>query len=449
MQTMPGKLDCTRSRSFLCSAFRRIHEFVTFFCLLCAPALAQPATPKYPEVAWLGSSGYCNPYFGFRLQLPPALKFRPMYLPVEQPGRHMLLALEVQRLDRFAELYLSSFSDSMSSPSHLAAKTRVRQARANGRSTTGPSQFLVQGHQFQRLQIAGDPLGKGDESSYYFDLRGHVLHVAIFSHQPELASALASAVEHMEFVESCSADSHPPQSSDEGSDPRLYYGPALPTDLVDSTLLQAPGRTVPPGEFSHGTFSDPALGVRFTMPPGWKPIPADEADNLTALMRDPLADRESSDRRRALFRACSRVIVAASDSATELTTGLHPALAIAAMPQGCVPDLQFPRSAADRVAAEEFATIMLRSAGVPLLSRIRVHASPGGRVIADFDGMLPYQSPGERLARRLSLRLSVSASGPWLIFVYSVAGSPAELRDIDSSVLLGEPTPAQASGATR
>ena len=58
---------------------------------------------------------------------------------------------------------------------------------------------------------------------------------------------------------------------------RLYYGPALPTGLVESTLRASPGKAVPLGDFSRGTFADAALGVRVVLPRGWRALPSDQA----------------------------------------------------------------------------------------------------------------------------------------------------------------------------
>ena len=84
--------------------------------------------------------------------------------------------------------------------------------------------------------------------------------------------------------------------------------------------------------------------MRAVLPRGWQALPRDQADRVTELMRDPMDDPEVSDRRRALFRACSRVLFAAADPATELIPDMHPALVIVAMPQGCVPDMVPPAS---------------------------------------------------------------------------------------------------------
>jgi hypothetical protein len=441
--------------------------------------MAQPATPwQYPEVAWLDHSSYCNPYFGFRLALPAELKSERIFLPVQPQGRHMLLALRFQRLDRTSELFISAFEDRSQDAVPLAAKARVQQARASGLTTSGPNQFLLHDRPAYRLHITGDVAGPGSESSLYFAARGYVLHFAIFSHQPELAAAIVSAAEHLEFLEpgdaacavpavaaappvppsaSAASDTAAPDSSGtlsfpplvnagpqpSANPPRLYYGPALPTGLVDATLHELPSRTVPSGELSRDVFADPALGLRFVLPHRWQSLSPDEAGRVTELMRDPVADTESADRRRALFRACSRVIFAASDPAIEITVGVHPALAIAAMPMGCVPDMLPAATASDRTASEDFATALLRSTGVLLLARGHIHAAPEGRLTYHLDGTLPYQVPGEKLSRRLSLRLSATANGPWLIFIYSVTASPAEQRELESRITLGDPSPAR------
>jgi hypothetical protein len=440
--------------------------------------VAQPLPLQYPEVAWLGRSTYCNPYFGFRLSLPAELKSEPLHLPVQSHGRHMLLALHLQRLDRNADLFLSTFEDGAENPARLAAKARVQQARQAGFLTTGPNTVSVRDHQFYRLRILADTEGPGSESSYFFAVRGYVVQAAIFSHADDLAASLGAVLEQLEFLEpgnsACtgsapnavpndapiaapSATALPPPA------PRLYYGPALPTGLVEATLRSAPGSSVPAGEFSRDTFADAALGVRVVLPRGWQPLPADEADRVTELMRDPIDDPGVTDRRRALFRACSRVLFAAADPATELTPDVHPGLAVVAMPQGCVPDLVPPAtpgrqrpeghpSARTRQAptpgdladAGDFAAVLVRSLGVPLLTRASLHAGAQGHLAFTLDGTLPSQIPGEKLSRRWSLRVSATASGPWLILVYSVTPTPALQRDLDARIAIATPEAASA-----
>ena len=396
MQIFPGKLDCTRRtpqrRSpaaynlllgiLLCLSTAALTQTSTQFSDLkgAAPqpdtrqspgglyrptgAPAASVTP-YPEVAWLGRSTYCNPYFGFRLALPRELKIELIYLPVQPDGRHMLLALHLSRLDRSANLFISAFEDGAQDPALLAAKARIQQARSNRLSASGPHK--LKGHQqpLYRLRIA-NPMGEsGDESSYFFTQRGYVVHAAVFSHEENLAAAIGSALERLEFFDPAPDACTPPPANDAPSHaasvaayppalaadaaslaespatsatgsvtaldarvvdpkavaaaPRLYYGPALPTGLVESLLREQPGKSVPGGQFSHGTFVDSALGIRVQLPPGWKPMPVEDSYRVAELMRDPVADRESSDRRRELFRACSRVLFAAADPRTELT----------------------------------------------------------------------------------------------------------------------------------
>lgn len=439
---IPGKLDCNRISLRRRSRFTHIIFFVTFLCFSHTGTQAQSAPPEYPEVGWLGRSTYCNPYFGFRLALPAGFKSETIYLPVQPQGRHMLLATHLQRLDRSADLLISAFEDQSDDPAHLAAKARARQAHHGGLTTTGPTAGSIHDHRFYRLHIASGTPNAPDESSYFFMLRGYVVHFAVFAHEHELSAAIEAAIGRLEFVEPGSAACVvPADSSPNVAVPRLYYGPALPTELVESTVRAQPGYSIPSGEFSHGAFTSPALGVRVELPPHWQPIPSHDAFRITELMRDPTSDPGSSDRRRALFRACSRVIFAAADSETELIAEVHPGIALVAMAQGCVPDMVMPAGADDHAASEELATVLARSLGVPLLTRGSARVNAQGGLTFDLDGTLPYQVPGEKLSRRLSLRVSATASGRWFIFVFSATSTPAAQREIESRISIG-PAPA-------
>jgi hypothetical protein len=462
--------------------------------------------PPYPEVAWVSRSSYCNPYFGLRFSLPRELKTEAVALPVsggsgmsseaDSIERHMLLALHVRRLDRDADLFISATSvagpltsqDATEDAARIAARQHLQQARASGLGTSGPNALSVHQHAIYRLHvlsltgenppalrsaaISAPAADLGNESSYFLSIQGYVLHVAIFSHDDSLAQAIGSSIEHLELpgpgLLACqSPDDHGGDLKPNADElPHLYYGPALPTALVESTLRAQPGNAVPAGSFSGGAFTDGALGFRLELPPDWQPIPVEDAYQVTELMRDPVTDPDVADRRRALFRACSRVVFAAADLRDDLVSpapfasapeaSVHPGLAVVAIPQGCVPDLVMPHSPEDRAGYEEFVTLLVRSLGVLQLTRGYVRLASGDHQapapaglgfpldIVHLDGALPYRLPGELLARRLSLRVSAIASGQWFIFVYSVTANPAQERELDSRISL---LPAPGAGA--
>jgi hypothetical protein len=136
------------------------------------------------------------------------------------------------------------------------------------------------------------------------------------------------------------------------------------------------------------------------------------------------------------------VLFTAADPATELITDVHPALAIAAVPQGCVPDM-VPPTALDDPAAANFAAVLVRTLGVPLLRRASPERRAEGSLTFNLDGALPYQLPGETLSRRLGLRVAATPSGPWLILVYSITPTPALQRDLDAHITIGLPEAAK------
>jgi hypothetical protein len=412
--------------------------------------------------------------------MPDKFTVESIHLPVQQHGRHMLLAVHVQHLYRTADLFISAYEGTSENPALQAAKERYHQARDNHYHTSGAGPVSFHDHTFYRLRVDNDLQAPGDESSFFLTLRGYVLHFALFSVDHTLAAMIESAIEHIQFNEpgdsACTIPTQPTptvaamaaQASDNAfpaqpdkpsaaptADPppeHLYYGPALPTDLVESTLRDTPGSSVPSGHFSRGTFVEPALGLRVVLPSGWSEMPNSEAYRVTDLMRDPTTDTEVADRRRSLFRACSRVIFTATDPETELISQVHPSLAVVAMPQGCIPDLILPAALGDKAADEEFATVLVRSLGVLLLGRGSVRTAPDGHLTVNLDGTLPYQLPGEMLSRRLGLRVTASASGPWLVFVYAVAPNPAALHELESHVTISSralPDSTPASELTR
>jgi hypothetical protein len=456
-----AKFDCTRILLWLLAGSQKLARLAIPAAFLCALVQAQEQPrPIYPEVGRLGHSSYCSPFFGFRLQWPGEFKSDPIYLPVQPHDQHMLLALHLHRLDRTGELFISAFEGNAKAvePARKAAKEHIQEAHKQGRHATGPGTLRLDDRELLTVHINSDVSGPGSESSFFFFDGGYVLHIAIFSHEPELISAIEKSVAHMDFMEpggeacrvsvpAAMAKAAPPSSAAAGQltgppPERLYYGPALPTELVDATLQQSLGNSVPAGQFAEGLFTDPALGIRVGVPKGWEPLDLGDVNRVTEVMRDPVTDAESWDRRRALFRSCSRALFAAHDPHRELLTGVHPSFVLVAMPLGCIPDLTPPDRLGDVAADYEFASLLLRSTGAMLLERGKIRDADG-RIVFNLDGALPYNAPGERLARRLSLRLSATTNGPWLLLVYSVTEAPSDQRELESGIVIGNPSPAE------
>jgi hypothetical protein len=413
-------------------------QILLLFIIWHGAAFAQVASEgaQYPEIARLGPSSYCNPYFGFRVHFPSEYRAERIHLPVQPHGRHVLLALHIERLYHEAELIVAATEDGKEDAAERAAKMHSREAHDHRKIPSGPHGTEIGGKKLYRVRVSEDGLEAAGEDSYFMEERGNVLHFAIYSHDPELSSALASLIHHMEFfepgAEGCAAD-------DAGE--HLFYGPALPTEMVDEMIRARPADRVPAGVVTGRTFRAPAMGVRVELPAHWQPLPAEESYRVIELMRDPTEDEESSDRRRVLFRSCARVLFAAHDPQTEIIPEVHPGLVVAAMPRGCVPDLIFPASTEDHEGTEEFANLCARSIGLNLLHHGRLLRNPSGRLIFHLDGALPYRVTGEPLLRRFSLRVSAAMQGRWVLFVYVVSPSPSAQREVESHIRFE--TPAQ------
>lgn len=381
-------------------------------CLL--PPQARAA--EYPELARLGPAEYCNPYFGFRLPLPPAIHSERYYRPNPPEGRHMLLALNLWRLDHSAELFITSFEDATPDAAGLAAHARLKQQKQVYFSASMPPPIEVAGHKIYRLKAEGDA-HLGYASTWFVELRGSVVVISLHSREPGLEPAVAAAVEHMTFfapgAEACAAGD-------------LYYGPALPSALVEETIARAPGRSVPAGELQAGEYVAPALGLRVGMPPRWVPLSVEEREGLPELLAEPAPSR-----RHQLLRACSRVLFAAVDPLVEPVSGVHPSLGLLALPRGCVPDLLPPPLDAGREAEMEFGDLLLLSLGFAANDEWKLYHEGG---LHHLDGVMPYHVPGEEMTRRLTVRVSVASRGDYLVLLYTVTTSPSEQRRLGEHI---------------
>ena len=380
---------------------------------------------RYPEVGRLGEAAYCNPFFGFRLPLPAEMKMRRLHLPVQPAGRHVLLALRYSRLDRPAEFFISAFPDATPQAAKLAAAVHRQELSKVAPSSPELREVSLAGHSVQRLRAALNARD-GNELDFYFETRGWVVRLEIHTLDREMEDALAAQVAKLSFFADAS------DAADAGcAEAPLYYGPGLPTSLVDERIAQHPGSTVPAGEFRDGVFSAPFLGLRVTLPARWQTLSEAERERLPELLAEP-----EKNRRHDLLRACSRVLFGAYDPLVEPVSGVHPALAVSAMPLGCVPGLVPPAPTAQPEVLYDFGHALLDSMGLGAIGEWKMRPERGAYSLA---GAMPYRVPGEPLSRRLTLRVSAIPRGDSLLLIYSVTTSPSGQRALNEHISLAAP----------
>lgn len=445
MQKNPAKVDCTRIPRVSCTGRRGILvlALVWFAVELAAaqapPGVAHPAPPqnvpesapamradpaKYPEIGRLQEGSYCNPFFGFRISLPLGLKLRRLHLPVQPASRHMLLALRYSHLDRPAEMYVTAFPDATPGAARLAAAAHRQELQQKGASGGELSEITVGGRMLQRLRAAINARD-GNELNFYLESRGWVVRFEIHTLDRELEAALAAQVDRVEFAGKDGVESF-------CADGPLYYGPALPTELVAERIAQPPQRTVPEGEFQERTFTAPYLGLRVMLPERWQVLSPAERERLPELLAEP-----EKNRRHELLRACSRVLFGAYDPLVEPVSGVHPALAVSAMPLGCVPGLIPPSPSAAPEILYDFGHALLDGLGLGAAGEWKMRPASGSYSLY---GAIPYRVPGEAMARRLTVRVSAAVRGEHLLLFYAVTTSPAGQRELDNHIRWSAPT---------
>ena len=117
----------------------------------------------------------------FRLSshLPPELKSEPILLPVQSDRRHMLLALHLRRLDRYADLFISAFEEARKIPRIWPLRSGFRWRATPASSPADPTGFPSMTIS-STGSISNDAPCPGNESSYFLALRAPSCRLPFF-----------------------------------------------------------------------------------------------------------------------------------------------------------------------------------------------------------------------------------------------------------------------------
>jgi len=400
---------------------------------LCARAgVCAGAGGAYPESGYLSQARYTNAFFGFAINIPPTSKVIPLGAALEESGNYRLLSVEMLNIGRPTDLTITAHKsadvDGKTAAHEVAELLRKKQERA----VWGPKVRMMGGHKFYEIAVASSFQNPYMENAYFTAMKGYVVIIRVRSLDDDYVKVLTKAIEKIEFFEPSLAGEMA------GNGARPYYGPALPTDLVDAKLADPPSAKIDGGTLEGNIYKNNEIGFAYELPGGWKidKNGNDKLDNL--LLRGE--DRTPGDLRMHQFwNACSKVLVRVNDPRKTMVSLLHPMVIVEAFDTACLPELPFPSDRKDAVGAVEFANLFAGLSQMPGIRKADV-GDINGRTFIELRGVISFEKEKDPLVRRLSNAAFVMRHKHYLLVWYMLAENDADLRAIreESKVVFGK-----------
>jgi len=394
--------------------------------------LCAGAGVAYPESGYLSVARYTNAYFGFAINIPPTSKVTPLGASLEESGNYRLLSVEMLNIGRPTDLTITAHKsqdvDGKAAAHEVVELLRKKQER----SVWGPKARMMGGHKFYAISVEPSFQNPYTENAYFTAMKGYVVIIRVRSLDDDYMKVLTKAIEKIEFFEPSLAG----EMAGEGA--RTYYGPALPTDLVDAELADPPSARMDAGALKGNVYKNKGIGFAYEIPAGWQTDKKGngELDNL--LLREE--DRTPGDLRMHQFwNACSKVLVRVNDPRKTLVSLLHPMVIVQAFDTSCLPELPFPSDPKDAVGAAEFANLFAGLSQMPGIRKADV-GKIDGRTFIELRGAISFEKEKDPLVRRLSNSAFVMRYRHYLLVWYMLAENDADLRTIreESKVVFGK-----------
>ncbi len=436
--------------SGICSAL--LCSVLSCPCLLSGqtpvPTSVPAATDQlYPDQGYVSSTRYVNRYFGFAFDLPPDARLRPVPRPVAGDGRIQLLELAGPApVD--ALVSISAFP--LRPQSALDAKAILRRLLDQELYTGveelhGLTKSTFGGHQFYLYETR-----RGIEQHMLLatNFDGYVLQVLLAGHNESVLKAMESSFQHLVFF--------PPSEArhQAGADAQEYEGPAISAHRLAMLQADPPAKHIDPGQVEGDVYSNQGLGFTYRIPLGW--IREAEGALQPALERSQPAgdtvesffdgtDPNSGRVERQLMKACRRTLFSAWAKRPrpdgQISYDDFGEITISAAAMACFPGVSFPADATDQLGFRNF--LMQFRLTNPILRDMRDAkiVSSNGTVVLYLHGTVAFQPDDDKLSRRLSVAMAVTARRGYLLSWFFAAPHDSELRSLLEQRVAFDPEP--------
>ncbi len=392
--------------------------------------------PRIPESGYLSNTSYASTYFGFVMPLPIPLEGHRIMMPLMPAGQHALLAMGFQQGHHSGTLLITASEPN--NPIHEMTDDERKaefQAWSKGEprhQITPPDWMTRTGRFYHITKHTGDVT----TAQYWTFIKNYLIRVKVESND---ASFLRKAKESVDSVKFYCAQEDGTLITEQGNTVPTpgegYQGPTIPTSVVNAALDEKPAlEQIERGEVAAGTYRNDDLGLTYTYPTTWEPVPAKDQP-------DPPAKDEIAQRTRDVLDACSLVLLrlAPSDATGRM-------IVLRAIDQTCL-DLPAPMSATDQFGAEELGAYlqMLGAFGELRSTNLAMHDE---HVFAEYSGVVGEHREGQPLGQRRNEAMYVTRHRKLLLVWTWIAADTAGLSSMPkTSVRFEDETPIELAPA--
>lgn len=377
-----------------------------------------------PEDGYLTADRYTSRFFGFSLDLPISSDGHRITIPVMLEKQHALLAIGFEQGKRFGTLTITAEE----SPEELERYDDIQGEQCS--DAGGVSSQM-------RRPIPGGVLRYGAfyanvhhwhavyADHFWVRVKNYIIRVSVDSNDQDFLQKSKHALTKADFycVRGGQFTTNNGKAVTFQGEP--YRGPTVPTWLADAAIKDPPGLNIPGGTISGGIYSNPDLGLQYSIPAGWNAMQEEVKGDPPQNARDL--------REYQVLHACSRTLLRAVQGADGDSDeqNLKPSISLRALDPDCL-SLRTPSSIEDKEIAREVA------ANLELFSEfgeIKTHriSSQAGRVFVVLQGTIGQHPSGEVFSRRMSEMLFATQQRN-LILVWSLmAPTSADLEGMPAS----------------
>jgi hypothetical protein len=389
--------------------------------------------PILPEAGFLSDSHYTSQFFGFSLDLPLTVHGHEIMMPVMPEGEHALLALQFEKDQQHGYIMIAARDPKPG----LDVKTPEQQLDPQLRmwaQTGGPNglvpQFPIPDYMLHSGRFYYSLRHKDGNFSaqYWTAINNYVVKVVIVTNDKEFLARAKKVMREVRFY--CTEDDGTLTTTD-GKPVKMegepYEGPTVPTLRVNKAILQQPAKDIPSGEVSGGVYHNREIGLRYTLPKEWQPLPVNNSD--------PMPDDASREYR--FLHACSETLLrVAPRPPTGKSYAGGPMIVLRALDYNCF-SLRTPLTLGDKRALDEVAAALERTGEFGQIDTDQI------RMLSDqlfmvFHGTYGTDPRSEELSRRMSQTIYATRFNK-LVLVWSLlAPTSTELERIPTGGILLE-----------
>jgi len=417
------------------------HPFPKFPDLRKPPPLEEPILP---EAGFLSDTHYTSQYFGFSFELPLTVTGHEIMMPVMPEREHALLSLQFEKGQQRGYITITAIDPKrgldVKSPEYQVEQ-QMRIWAQNG-GPTGitplfpiPEYMLHSGRWFYSVRHKGNMVA----AQYWTAINNYVVKVIIESNYHEFLGKAKKAMADAQFY--CPQDDGTLQTTKRKPvkiEGEPYQGPTVPTFRVNKAIKEQPGKAIPAGQVSDGTYRNADIGLQYTFPQAWQALP---------VSRDDPPDDPS--REYQFLHSCSQTLLrVAPQPAAGKGYRDGPMIILRALDYNCL-SLRTPITLNDKRALDEVAATLETTGEFGQIDTDQMKIM-SDRLFMVFHGMYSTDPRSEDLSQRLSQTIYATKFNKTLLVWSLMAPTKGDLEHLPTgSIVLDGVRPIQLNQSLR